>query len=180
VNSPQWDNMLFVITFDEHGGTWDHVSPTATISPDDHEGTSGFKFDRLGVRVPTILISPYAPKGMVFRAPDGSTYDFDHTSFPATFSKWAGIDPKSANLGARVASAPTFEGVLSATARTDTPTFSVPSDFATQGGGVGKLHVGVSTSFERKPTNIRDFREVCDASTSIEDFRERMEELGED
>lgn len=136
VSSPQWSKMLFILTFDEHGGTYDHVSPTVCLPPDNHVGKSGFAFDRLGVRVPMILVSPYITKGTVFRAPEGSKYDFDHTSFVATILKWAGVDPSSANLGARVGAAPTFEGALSATARTDKPSFMVPSSYANQGGGV--------------------------------------------
>ena len=65
--SKQWDHMLFIITFDEHGGTWDHVSPSATVAPDGNVST--FDFKTLGVRVPTILVSPYVAPGTVFRAP---------------------------------------------------------------------------------------------------------------
>jgi phospholipase C len=61
--SPQWNEMLFIITYDEHGGFYDHVPTPATgvPSPDDIVGPApyNFKFDRLGVRVPTILISPW-------------------------------------------------------------------------------------------------------------------------
>ena len=102
--SKQWDHMLFIITFDEHGGTWDHVSPSATVAPDGNVST--FDFKTLGVRVPTILVSPYVAPGTVFRAPAGSAYDFDHTSFIATILSWAGVDPTTAGLGARVAVAP--------------------------------------------------------------------------
>ena len=57
--SPQWKDMVVVITFDENGGWWDHVAPP--------------KGDRWGPgsRVPTIIVSPYAKKGQV----DHSFYD---------------------------------------------------------------------------------------------------------
>ena len=66
-SSPQWNEMLFIITYDEHGGFFDHVpTPIEGVpSPDDIVGPEpyGFKFDRLGVRVPTILISPWIEPG---------------------------------------------------------------------------------------------------------------------
>ncbi|MFO0617435.1 MAG: alkaline phosphatase family protein [Polyangiaceae bacterium] len=133
--SPQWPNMLLIITFDEHGGLFDHVPPPRAIPPvPGMRGPSGFGFDRLGVRVPTILVSPYAPAGMVFRAPEGAPA-FDHTSFIATLLKWAGIDPASAGMGDRVASASTFEDVLSSEARpvASFPEIVVPEGYRDQG-----------------------------------------------
>lgn len=64
--SPQWNETLLVITYDEHGGFYDHVptpvrdvpSPDGIVGPDPFY----FKFDRLGVRVPTILVSPWINK----------------------------------------------------------------------------------------------------------------------
>lgn len=65
--SPQWNEMLFIIIYDEHGGFYDHVpTPVNGIpSPDDIVGPEpfNFKFDRLGVRVPAILISPWIKPG---------------------------------------------------------------------------------------------------------------------
>lgn len=109
---PQWNETLFVVTFDEHGGTYDHRPPPKTINPGSQRGASGFNFDRLGVRVPTILVSPFVEAGTVFRAPDGSAHPFDHTSLLKTLLMWAGVDPGSAGMGARMPVAPTFEGVL--------------------------------------------------------------------
>lgn len=174
VKSPQWKDMLFIITFDEHGGTWDHVPPPAAVPPDIRVGNSGFKFDRMGVRVPTILVSPYIQKGTVFRAPDGSTYDYDHTSFIATLLKWAGIDPTSSSLGARVSVAPTFEDVLSTTRRTDTPRFTVPQGYADQGGGLGNVSLDQLGPY---PLNVHEFREAADDSKTLEEFEARLRAL---
>ena len=110
IASPQWPNMLLIITFDEHGGTYDHQPPPPSIAPDSHIGRSGFKYNRLGVRVPTILASPYIQAGTKFGTSTNQV--FDHTSYIATLLKWAGIDPANSGLGNRVTHAETFESVL--------------------------------------------------------------------
>jgi len=66
-SSPQWNEMLFIITYDEHGGFFDHV-PTPVEGVPSPDGLTGpppynFKFDRLGVRVPAIFISPWIEPG---------------------------------------------------------------------------------------------------------------------
>ena len=66
-NSPQWESTALVVLFDEHGGCYDHVPPPAAVVPDDHPGEQGFAFDRFGVRVPSIVISPYTQRGTVIR-----------------------------------------------------------------------------------------------------------------
>jgi phospholipase C len=116
-NSPQWGNLLFVVTFDEHGGTYDHVAPPwGAINPDGINGTKwGFNFQQYGARVPTLLISPFIAPGTVFREPAGSAQPYDHTSFIKTMLLWAGVDPTKAGLGKRVIAAPSFDGVLSPT-----------------------------------------------------------------
>jgi phospholipase C len=78
-------NTLLVITFDEHGGCYDHVAPPPAVPPDPHRpvGQMGFRFDRLGVRVPTILVSAYIESGTVLNTP------LEHTSILKTLSeKW--------------------------------------------------------------------------------------------
>lgn len=109
-----WDETLFIITFDEHGGTYDHFPPPwGAINPDGRNGVeNGFEFDLFGARVPTILVSPFVKAGTVFRAPEGSRFPFDHTSFIKTVLLWAGVDLGSVSLGRRMPEAPTFEGVL--------------------------------------------------------------------
>ena len=56
-------NTLLVVTFDEHGGTYDHVAPPGAPPP--HPGTApgqmNFAFDRSGLRVPTIAVSAWIP-----------------------------------------------------------------------------------------------------------------------
>lgn len=79
-SSPAWDRTLLVITYDEHGGNYDHVPPPSAIPPDPHAGAGeqGFRFDRLGVRVPAVLVSPWIEAGTICRQV------FDHSSLIRT------------------------------------------------------------------------------------------------
>ena len=70
-NENLWNSTLLIVTYDEHGGFYDHVAPPETVAPDDH--TANWTFDRLGVRVPTILVSPWINNGVIKTV-------FDHTS----------------------------------------------------------------------------------------------------
>jgi len=87
-NSPLWPNTALLIVYDEHGGIYDHVAPPActpdqfTASANDTGTGMPFAFDRLGVRVPAILVSPWIPKGRVVDRV------FDHASIPATITKF--------------------------------------------------------------------------------------------
>jgi phospholipase C len=67
--SPQWENCLLVITYDENGGFFDHVAP-----PKAADERASLGFDQLGFRVPTMVIGPYAKQGYV------SNVQYDHTS----------------------------------------------------------------------------------------------------
>lgn len=94
-NSNYWNNTALIITYDEHGGFYDHVTPPqiAIPSPDGINSADGFNFQRLGVRVPTVLISPWVSKGYVehrARGPQLSS-EYDHTSIIATCNKIFGI-----------------------------------------------------------------------------------------
>jgi phospholipase C len=96
-----WRRCLFVILYDEHGGFYDHVPPPAAVRPDATAARpSGFAFDRLGVRVPALLVSPWVPEGHA----DHTVYD--HTSVPATLKKMLGLP---AFLTARDRAANTFD-----------------------------------------------------------------------
>ena len=128
-NSPNWEHTLLIITFDEHGGCYDHVPPPAAVSPDGivipppHAGGraegSGFEFNRLGVRVPAILVSPWIEAGTVCNTV------FDHTSIIKTIIECFGLKDAHGNqatLLAREAAANSVGDVLTLAApRTDTP-----------------------------------------------------------
>lgn len=86
--SPQWMETLFIVTFDEHGGFYDHVpTPLGVPPPGDGEAsypTPGVKFDRLGIRIPTLAISPWLPKGLVVSAPPAAQKPFPNSEYEAT------------------------------------------------------------------------------------------------
>ena len=92
--SPQWNETLFIVTYDEHGGFYDHVIPPMVDIPEpgDNEPSYpeiNFKFNRLGLRIPTLLISPWIPKGTVISEPPAAakptpSSEFDLTSIIAS------------------------------------------------------------------------------------------------
>jgi len=117
---PGWAKTLLIITYDEHGGCYDHVPPPdGATPPDSFRGDVdhlNFDFTRYGVRVPALLISPLIPAGTVFRASSGV---IDHTSVLKTLQqRWPKIKP----LAKRDAAAPGLGDVLTLAApRTDDP-----------------------------------------------------------
>lgn len=109
-DSPAFAETLLVITYDEHGGCYDHFPPPGSATnpdPENKPGQDGFRFNRFGVRVPTVVISPYIEAGTVAR-PAGFT-PFDHTSVIATIQKCFGLE---GHLTARDAAAPDLSCVL--------------------------------------------------------------------
>jgi phospholipase C len=76
-NEELWKKTLLLLVYDEHGGIYDHVEPPACTPDEFHDAATGFQFDRLGVRVPAIAISPWIPEGTVVNR------IFDHASIPA-------------------------------------------------------------------------------------------------
>jgi len=119
-----WNELAFVITYDEHGGFYDHVPPPqdGIPAPDGMKAPNGFAFDRLGIRIPTVVISPWIKKGTVVSEPNGPTptSHYDGTSTMATANKIFGIKD---HLGKRSAWAGTFENIFTtlASPRDDCP-----------------------------------------------------------
>jgi phospholipase C len=116
-NSPYRDAILLIVTFDEHGGCYDHVPPAAGAAPPypgpiSRDGT--FDFSRFGVRVPAIVISSYIRPGTVFRASDGEA-PYDHCSILSTLRDWLRLDGNPAHPflpSPRIKAAPTLNRVL--------------------------------------------------------------------
>jgi phospholipase C len=116
--SPHWENSLLIVTWDEHGGFYDHVAPPPATPPGDTAVGSkynqyGFAFDRYGVRVPAVVVSPYIPANTIDHRP------YDHSSIPKTIEGAFGL----ASLTNRDKAAQSVLSLLTLPqARTDTPT----------------------------------------------------------
>jgi phospholipase C len=133
-NPELWKSTALLICYDEHGGTFDHVHPPACV-PDgfkatpDQTGVPGltFMFDRLGVRVPAILVSPWVAKGTVVPGPEDPVNGrvFEHASIPATATSYFIGDYD--NRSPREKQALTFLDLLTDTMRVDAdcPVFGV-------------------------------------------------------
>jgi len=93
-NSPHWNQSMLIITWDEHGGLFDHVTPPPAARiptgspPKDIQGKAyGFMFDQYGPRVPAVVISPWCPQNMIEHRP------LEHSFIPATIEQLFGLKP---------------------------------------------------------------------------------------
>jgi len=123
-NEVVWQSSILLITYSNHGGIYDHVpppnaTPDGFVAQPNQTGTEkAFTFDRLGVRVPAVIISPWIPRGTI----DHTVYD--HASIPATVSKLFLSGPQ--RISPRERSAQTFDRVLTLhVPRRYTPSFDL-------------------------------------------------------
>ena len=126
-NQALWETTLLIVTYDEHGGFYDHVPPPATVAPDGH--VQEFGFDRLGVRVPAVLVSPWVERGVVKTR-------FDHTSILRYLcEKWQ-LPPLGDRMqaGAGALQANSLGAALSPRSqpRSDTPPADLPAAVASR------------------------------------------------
>lgn len=112
-NSPVWPDSLLIVTWDEHGGFYDHVRPGSAVAPGDSSPHSNynFNFELYGPRVPAVIVSPRIPPNLV----DHTLYD--HASVPATLEKLFGMPP----LTNRDAAANDVTALLSLATPRETP-----------------------------------------------------------
>jgi phospholipase C len=195
-NSPIWESSLLIITYDEHGGFYDHVAPPAAKAPGDTKPNSkynqyGFTFKQYGVRVPALIVSAYTP----------NTVDhilYDHSSVAATLEAMF----KMPALTKRDANANNITSLASLPAARNTPLTLPPvaavtmeeeaalrerqhpvnEEIATADSGnlPGFLHIVLKGRLEREPTKslaaqtaiVADFSAIktrADARQYIED-----------
>ena len=101
-NPARWEKTLMIVTYDEHGGFFDHVPPLDVTTM-----AGGDTFTTTGPRVPALLVSPHVARGQVFNEP------LDHTSFLQLLSdRFAGgaayskaVSDRQRQLGGRIANA---------------------------------------------------------------------------
>jgi len=132
IGSKSFKDTLLIINFDEHGGCPDHVPPNWTAVPPDKEcdleRSLGFRFNRYGVRVPAIFVSPYISECTLIRATTDpwskESVPYDHTSILAMLLDWQGID-RAKLPSERVKCAPLnpFDELLEGELRQDRPNF---------------------------------------------------------
>jgi phospholipase C len=115
-NPARWGGTLLIVTYDEHGGFFDHVPPIA-IPASAGTPPDTATFGTSGLRVPAFLISPFVQPGSVYSA------DLDHTSFLAflaeRFTSGHGysvaVNARQGHLAGRISAA------LSTAPRTEAP-----------------------------------------------------------
>ena len=86
--SPLWERCLLVITYDEHGGFYDHVAPPEV---DDDHADEGF--DRMGFRIPTLFVGPWVKQGVV-------DDDLDNASTLKLVCELLGVEPWNTRIAA--------------------------------------------------------------------------------
>ncbi|KAJ5232647.1 hypothetical protein N7468_005603 [Penicillium chermesinum] len=134
---PQWEKTLLLITYDETGGFFDHVAPPAAVRPDDKTYTETapngesytLTFDRLGGRMPTWLVSPYAPKGYIENygvdPATGKASSYSATSVLKTLGYLWDLE----DLTPRVAHSPAFDHLIGPWLRPSKETLQTPHTF---------------------------------------------------
>jgi phospholipase C len=152
--SPAWNDTLFIVTYDEHGGIFDHVPPPekGVKNPTGKDSVKPpFDFERLGVRVPMVLVSPWIDAKSVFHeSPTGAHYD--HTSVAATLRKLFKLPQPP--LSQREAAAATFEHTWRnrSSPRSDAPKVAPRPDSKEQG--------DISQKQWAKQSHLRDTADV--------------------
>lgn len=153
-NSPQWNETLLIISFDETGGFHDHVPPPlaarpdnltyTSVVPDSSDGSDAggrrkecvFHFNRVGGRLPTWLVSPWVAKGFVEQDgvnERGEQLPYFGTSVLKTLGELWDFAP----FTPRVEQAPGFAHLVGSEMRVDAPlSMPAPAPFLARGGGI--------------------------------------------
>lgn len=109
---------LLVVTYDEHGGLFDHVIPRGAVSPF-VKPVKNYDYTTYGVRVPTLFINPYVKTGLYPGLSETPPPSLDHTSILATLrDQFSLTEP---HLSARVDKARTLVGLIDPKQKPITP-----------------------------------------------------------
>ena len=160
-NSAVWDSSVLIITWDEHGGFFDHAIPPAVVAPGDTTPTDrhnqyGFTFEQYGPRIPAVVISPWIEKNSI----DHRLYD--HSSIPATVEALFGLAP----LTKRDAAANNLLPLLSRSGpRSDAPA-TLPSPMIPQATALPEA-VSLTAASNAQSTATRPRDSVNDGSLPV-------------
>lgn len=151
--SPAFESTLLIITYDEHGGCYDHVPPPGGArnpDPANRPGQDGFLFNRFGVRVPCVVVNPYIKRGLIAR-PAGYI-PFDHTSVIKTVQNCFGLE---GSLTERDKAAPDFSCLLTLDVPRDDIPDVTPLEWDVQAGlaSVNDLHRLIGSVLESMTGN---------------------------
>jgi phospholipase C len=184
-SSTYWEDTLLIITYDEHGGCYDHVTPPEGAASPAVSKAFGFEFDRFGVRVPAVLISPWIEAGTVHRTK--GKVPIDHTSILATLEEMFDLPA----LTARDSVAPHLLDVATLTeARTDDPLHGVVApvshssltieDHASQ---IQQMHAAALTDKHNRETgeNLKtpSFKTQAEVNSYIDHYHNRYYSYGD-
>jgi phospholipase C len=167
-----FEKTVFLVTYDEHGGLYDHVPPARARSPRPlgnpdrpplsvrivsffrEQPSSRFRFHRYGPRVPAVLVSPRI-------APTVDATRYDHTSIAATLRAW--FAPDAPPLSQREAHAATFAHLVTDTVRTDLPDLSALHRAPVPGAPVTQPPAGAAAAAPSAAPRTDDFARQLDA-----------------
>ena len=157
IGRPGWQNTMFVVVYDEHGGFYDHVAPPATLAAESPP------FDRYGVRVPAFVVSPWVPAGVPYHGV------LDHTCIARTALEM--FAPTRVNdLSQRVSASPSLLPLLSN---------SAPRDDASRLDGIPVLETAIAPirSGATAPPGFHSM-ELTDNQQEILELKNRVRAAG--
>lgn len=140
--SPVWEKSLLIITWDEHGGFYDHVSPGKAEKTGERGRKYGFTFDQLGPRVPAVIVSPLTRGNLIEHK------TFDHTAIPATLARVFRLP----SLGARDGISGGVDHLVGVVFRSDAP-MKLPDVANTGIAALAREHPSAKTAV-RRPTAL--------------------------
>ncbi|MGZ4959791.1 MAG: alkaline phosphatase family protein [Methylomonas sp.] len=138
--SPIWNDSMLIITYDEHGGFYDHVAPPPARPTGSKGRKFGFTFDQLGPRVPAIVISPRIPRNLIDHRP------YEHSTIVATLIRLFGLNDLTARSS--------FSSDLKPLATLDEPRSDAPITMPDPMGGA--ITRTISAPFEAKTAKAPD------------------------
>jgi phospholipase C len=184
--SPNWATTLLIVTYDEPGGTYDHVAPLLAKPPGQgfpeamsffDPAATGFDWSVLGGRVPAIIISPMIDQGSTVRPPASNpTPPFDHTSIIRTV--WDAFNltqGTTTSLTDRAAAAPSLLPLCTENNTTVAFTGTIvcaPSALVFLGSSTLMFYASaggteLSAAMNNQPSWVTTFTQSWDASTTL-------------